>query len=298
MVTRQPVTMRRVQLFIFLMSMASLAMSQRVHVGLFGGLAAYQGDLTDKVFPKKVTNGAIGITVNYELKDRLMLRGGFTYAVVGGADRYSEKPDLVARNLSFETKIVELSAVAEYYFFNLYDRRYSPYIFGGLAVFHYNPYAFNSSTPEKIFLKPLSTEGQGVPGYTGRKPYSLTQASLPFGGGVKFAVNDNLRIGIELGMRKLFTDYLDDVSTTYIDEADLLAARGQLAVDMAYRGDEVAGGDPNFPLKDAQRGSDKYKDWYYFSGIHLTYRINGARSGGGGGFGGRKSRTGCPTNVY
>jgi hypothetical protein len=285
--------MRKIQLFFSFLIMYSAAMGQRMHVGVFGGLAAYNGDLTDKIFPKKVTNGALGISLNYELKDRIMLRGGFTYAIVGGADRFADKPDMVSRNLAFETKIIELSAVAEYYFFNLYDRRYSPYIFGGLAVYHYDPYAFNGSR-NKIFLKPLSTEGQGIPGYPDRQPYSLTQLALPFGGGVKFAVNENLRVGLELGMRKLFTDYLDDVSKSYADPADLLAARGQLAVDMSYRGDEVAGGDPNYPVKDAQRGSPRYKDFYYFTGIHLTYRIGSGKAGGLG----KKRGTGCPTNVY
>src|SRR5215471_7350436 len=153
---------------ILCLSIAPAISAQRTHIGIFGGLAAYNGDLTDKYFPKKETNGAIGLTVNYELQDKIMLRGGLTYTVVGGADRYSTKPDLVLRNLSFETSIVELSAVGEYYLNNLYDRRYSPYLFGGLAVFHFDPYAYMNGT--KYHLKPLSTEGQGLAGYPDRKP--------------------------------------------------------------------------------------------------------------------------------
>ncbi|MDP4264075.1 MAG: DUF6089 family protein [Bacteroidota bacterium] len=279
-------------LFVFLF-ITSLVHSQRVHIGVFGGLSAYNGDLTDKFLPKKVTNGAIGITGNYELTDQFMLRGGLTYTVVGGADRFSDKPSLRERNLAFETKLIELSALGEYYIFNLYDTRYSPYVFAGLAVFHYNPYAFNGTT-NKIYLKPLSTEGEGLAGYPQRKPYSLTQIAIPFGGGIKYAINDNLRIGLELGLRKLFTDYLDDVSTTYVDPGDLLAAKGQLAVDMSYRGDEVAGGNPAYPAKGSQRGSDKKKDWYYFFGIHLTYRL-GASGGFFGGTGNTNKRFGCPT---
>ena len=266
-------------------------MGQRLHIGVFGGLAAYNGDLTEKILPKKVTNGALGITLNYELRDRFMIRGGITYAVVGGADRYSDKPDLVARNLSFETKVLEFSAIGEYYLFNLYTTRFSPYIFGGLAVYHFNPYAYNTSG-EKVFLKPLSTEGQGIAGYPASKPYGLTQAAIPFGGGIKFAINDNLRVGVELGMRKLFTDHFDDVSGSYADPNDLLAAKGQQAVDMAYRADELPGGDP-ISIKGAQRGSPKSKDYYYFSGIHLTYRL-----GAGGMNNSKKRGVGCPTNIY
>lgn len=267
----------------------TFAKAQRVHIGLFGGLAAYNGDLTDKILPKKVTNGAVGVTVNYEWKDQIMFRGGLTYAVVGGADRYSEKTDLVARNLSFETSILEFSLVGEYYFLDLYDHRISPYAFGGLAIYHFNPYAYSGGN--KIYLKPLSTEGQGLAGYPGREPYSLTQFAMPFGGGVKFAISENLRVGVEVGLRKLFTDYFDDVSSTYADPNDLLAAKGQLAVDISYRGDELSGGDPVYPGKGAIRGGATKKDIYYFSGIHLTYRLGGT----GGLFGSsNKRKFGCP----
>jgi opacity protein-like surface antigen len=272
------------------------ASGQRFHVGVFGGLAAYNGDLTDKIYPKKVTNGAIGITANYELTDNIMLRAGYTYAIVGGADRFSKDQELINRNLSFETKLNEFSLVGEYYLQNLYDHRWSPYAFAGLAVYKYNPYAYDPAN-NKVYLKPLSTEGQGLAGYNDRKPYHLTQVALPFGAGVKFAVNNDIHIGLEVGFRKLFTDYLDDVSTTYADPADLLAAKGQQAVDMSYRGDEVATGSPTYPAKGFQRGGSEYKDFYYFTGLHLTYRLGGGGGNGGGG-GGRKSRLGCPTNVY
>ena len=287
--------MRKNLLFLFILAATLTSQAQRVHIGVFGGLAAYNGDLTEKIFPKKVTNGAVGLTANYELKDQVTIRAGLTYAVVGGADRFGDDPELIKRNLAFETQLWEFSAIGEYYFFNLYDRRYSPYVFGGLALYHFNPYAFNG-TDEKIFLKPLSTEGQGLPGYAGREHYSLTQLAIPFGGGIKFAVNDNLRIGLEGGLRKLFTDYFDDVSTTYVDPNDLLAEKGQLAVDMSYRGDEVPSGDPNYPQKGAQRGGEKSKDYYYFTGLHITYRLGSG--GGNSGRGGGKSKTGCPVNVY
>ena len=100
-----------------------VTLSAQLHVGVFGGVSAYNGDLVDKIFPKKVTNGAVGLTVNYEVQDQIMFRAGFTYAMVGGADRYNKDPELIKRNLSFETKILEFSLVGEYYLFNHYDRR-------------------------------------------------------------------------------------------------------------------------------------------------------------------------------
>jgi hypothetical protein len=285
--------MRRFCLLGGFLLLASILFSQKVHVGVFGGLAAYQGDLTDKIFPKKVTNGVIGVSVNYELTDQFMIRGCFNYAIVGGADRFSDNDSLRARNLAFETKLTEFSAIGEYYFFNLYDQKFSPYIFAGLAVFHFNPYAYDVNK-NKIFLKPLSTEGEGLSQYPDRKPYALTQPAIPFGGGVKYAFTDNLRLGLELGMRKLFTDYLDDVSTTYVDPNDLLAAKGQTAVEMSYRGDELPGGNQVYPSKGAQRGGANHKDWYYFFGLHLTYRIGGEGGGGSYNSGKKNKKYGCP----
>jgi len=107
--------MKKVTLCFIFACLTLVVFSQRFHIGVFGGLAAYNGDLTDKIFPKKVTNGAIGVTGNYELTNNIMLRGGYTYAVVGGADRFSDDASLRARNLAFETALSEFSVVGEYY---------------------------------------------------------------------------------------------------------------------------------------------------------------------------------------
>lgn len=274
-------------LFIFL---SLLLPAQRMHIGIFGGLSAYNGDLTEKLFPKKVSNGVIAITANYEFSDQIMLRTGLSYTILGGADRYNTDPVLRQRNLSFETSLTELSFLGEYYFRNLYENKLSPYVFGGLAVFHFNPYTYDASG-QRIFLKPLGTEGQGIAGYP--KPYKKLQPAIPFGGGLKYAVNTDLRIGLEFGFRKLFTDYLDDVSGNYADEAELLAGNGQDAVTYSYRADE-AGGSIFYPAKGSQRGSPKYKDVYYFTGIHLTYRINSSKEKNPL----RMKRNGCPANIY
>lgn len=283
--------------FCALMLVTLSVSAQRFHVGVLGGAAAYNGDLAEKVFPHKLTHGVAGITLNYELTDNIMLRAGYSYARVSGTDRYNPDSFLHRRNLSSETAISEFSVVGEYYLQNLYDHRFSPYIFAGLALFHFNPYAYNA-LDQKIYLKPLSTEGQGLPGYADRKPYALTQLAIPFGGGVKYAFTDKLHLGLEVGLRKTFTDYLDDVSKGYVDPNDLLAARGQLAVDMSYRGDELPTSDPyydpNYPVKGYQRGGADKKDFYYFGAFHLTYRLGN----GGSGLGRKKNGVGCPTNVY
>jgi len=170
--------------------------AQNWHIGIFGGTSSYNGDLVDKYLPAhNQTKGAFGIDLTYELNDHVNIRSGFTYGRVAGYDRYNKSEDLKQRNLSFETNISEFSVVGEYNFSSLYERKFTPYVYGGIALFHFNPYAYDAAGI-KTYLKPLSTEGEGLAGYSNR-PYSLTQPAVPLGIGFKFAVTDNIRVGIE-----------------------------------------------------------------------------------------------------
>jgi hypothetical protein len=104
-------------------------------------------------------------------------------------------------------------------------------------------------------------------------------------------------LAYELSARKTFTDYLDDVSKTYVDQVALGAARGQKAVEMAYRGGEVKDGNTTYPEDGSIRGGSKYKDWYYFMGFTLYIGLGSGNGGGnvfGGGTHGGKNRLGCP----
>lgn len=285
--------MRNSILFFFLLACSYFAQAQRIHVGLYAGIANYSGELNEKIFSRDLSHPVFGITGNYELTEHFMIRAGFSKGSLEGADKYSKDSFSISRNLSFKTQLSEFSLVGEANLLSLYQHRFTPYVFAGLALFHFDPYTFDRND-QKVYLRPLSTEGQGMQGYN-RKTYSKTQFAIPFGGGIKFAITDNLRLGVELGLRKLFTDYLDDVSTIYINQADLLRDRGPQAVDLAFRGDEI---DPAavFPSKGQQRGGAINKDWYYFGGLHLTYRIGG-ESEHSAGRGGKKSKFGCPSNV-
>jgi hypothetical protein len=127
----------------------------------------------------------------------------------------------------------------------------------------------------------------------GRTKYSLTQAALPFGGGVKLALSENIRLRFEIGFRKTFTDYLDDVSTTYADQSMLLAKNGQRAVDLAFRADELKGTATSYPPVSSMRGNSGNKDWYYFSGLGLSFRLSPIFDYGGYNPG-RTNTTKCP----
>jgi opacity protein-like surface antigen len=282
----------RKTLFLLCILISNTLLAQ-LQIGPFLGAGGYLGDLN--YTPLKRVKPAIGVAGIYEIRKRFSLRGGITFGKLEGGDQWSGTTYLKEnRNLSFKSNISEFSLVAEVTAFNLDKINWSPYAFAGVALFHFNPYVEDSGS--KTYLRPLSTEGQGLAEYPNRKPYSLNQFSIPFGGGIKYILSDNVTLDLEMGLRRSSTDYLDDVSTNFVDPDILLQQRGATAVRLSYRGDEIPGGiaafpDNGYPMKDTQRGSIKYKDWYYFTGFHLYFRLQG-NSGGG------KKGYGCPVNVF
>lgn len=256
--------------------LAPLFTQAQWNVNIFGGFANYIGDLQSSPYTTQQAHLAAGAGIQYDFNPHISLLTNLTYGKVGASDVYSTEADLRARNLSFETNIGEWNLLAEYNLFSLLSHKVTPYVFAGVAVYHFNPYAYDS-TGRKVFLRPLSTEGEGLPQYPGSKPYPLTQLAIPFGGGIKFRVSDRITLAYEIGLRKLFTDYLDDVSGRYVDEATLLQAKGPEAVEMAYRGNELEGG-AAYPAAGTVRGDPKRKDWYYMSGLRVTIALNTSAS--------------------
>lgn len=249
------------------------AKSQQWALDLFTGISNYQGEMMEKPYTLRNSKIAFGIGGSYILNSHFRVRGMLHYASIGANDKYNTDPFLIARNLNFTSSVSEFSVTLHYYMLDLRYYKFTPYIFGGMGLFHFNPYTLDS-TAGKVYLKPLSTEGQGLSAYPDRKPYTLTQVCLPLGGGIRFRVNDDISLAWEIGLRKLFTDYLDDLSTTYVDRSLLLAERGQLAVDLAYRGDELKDNPGTYPPAGTIRGAPKTYDWYYFSGLTATFRLN------------------------
>jgi len=275
-------------LIILLVIAAFTVNAQKFHVTVFGGFANYQGDLQDKRFTLNQSHPAFGAGLLYEISDKFYGRANVTFGKVSGDDKNNFKN--AARNLNFSSPVTDIHLGLQYHILNPYLHALSPYVFAGISHFSFNP-STKDTLGRKVYLQPLSTEGQGF--YQDRKKYNLSQFSIPFGGGLTFSLSEKIRVGVEIGLRKTNTDYLDDVSTTYVDQTLLFNNRGQQAVDLAFRGDELKTGSA-YPADGAQRGSAKSKDWYYFSGFNLSIRLGDGSNGGGGG----KSKMGCPTNIY
>ena len=268
-------------------------------LGLFAGAINYQGDLKPNSFTFQHSNLMLSLSVRKPLNRWFAVKGGVSIGKVEAADMYN-RDYLRARNLSFKSSLKEVFAQLEVSLLDFSAKKFTPYAYGGLVLFHFNPYTYDANDG-KVFLQPLSTEGQGLADYPDRKVYKLNQFAAAFGGGFKIGVSNCTSISIEFSQRKTFTDYLDDVSTTYVDQGKLLAAKGQRAVDLSYRGDEVHNPLP-FPPDGEQRGTPTEADWYYFVGISadvriscLKEKISGLLKGGSGG--NSKFYKRCPT-VY
>ncbi len=240
---------------------------QSLNINLFLGNSNYSGDLQEKRYTFNQSHLAGGIGLSYEITNQFSIRTAFKLGKVSGDDSKGRNK---ARNLNFITILSEGDLDVQYFLSPYGVNPLTPYIFLGLAVYHYDPYTFDS-VGQKYYLKPLSTEGEGF--IPGQKAYSLTQLSIPFGAGVKLSLSENINVGLEIGIRKLFNDYLDDVSNKFVDPTLLLANRGNKALELSYRGDELKGGSQTYPRIGQIRGNPIYGDWYYFSGLTLTYRL-------------------------
>lgn len=229
--------------------------------------------------------GSIYIAGVYKYAYGLRLEA--TYGGVSAADSSlksvaSYSSGRYQRNLSFRSRISELSLVAEFYplyiFVDWANTKYdppklSPYILGGIGVFHFNPQA-KDSTGNWVDLQPLHTEGEGFPQYPNRKEYSLTQINFPVGVGLKYEISDKINIRAELMWRILQTDYLDDVSTTYIDPkyfaANLPPAQAQEAEYFNNRNKNTSpaiSGLNSYP--GTIRGDSKNNDTYFSFNIKV-----------------------------
>ena len=250
---------------------ANNCFSQEWYAEVMAGAASYNGDLTQKEFSVKRVKPAVSFNLKYNTGDFINFRGGISYTQLGASDKNNSQPDLKARNLSFKTSIIELNFCAEVAVLDPQTYYAYPYIFGGIGVFRFNPYTYDDEN-KKTYLQPLGTEGQGLLDYPNRKKYSLYQVCFPIGGGFKLTLQHKYEVGFEFGYRLLLTDYLDDVSKTYVSLKALQEGNGQKAVELSYRKDAPY-------LEEGEvRGNNKVRDSYFFAGIKFAAKIGGRRS--------------------
>ena len=254
---------------------AQNAVVQEGEFGIGLGAAQYFGDLNTRghLNTPKI---AASLFFRKNLGNYIAMRIGASFAQLGYSDQYNTKnTTMYKRNLSFNSKVWELSLQGDFNFFRFMpgepEYSFTPYITFGVGVFSYDPYAYLKG--EKIFLRPLGTEGQGSNLYPDRKQYGSMGISIPFGAGFKYALNERINIGFEVLHRVTNTDYLDDVSKTYVLPAtfplnpDGSTPNSLLLSDRSYEIGEPIG------IPGRQRGNSKQKDQFVTAMFHVTFNL-------------------------
>lgn len=278
------------------------AANGKIEVGLGIGPSFFLGDLggnrgKGKTFIKDInlpmTKLMKGAYVNFYPAEwigfRLAVNMGVleAYDSLGPTDHHGY--ERTKRNLSFKSNLKEAYIAAEIYptvILEQYDGlqyKFRPYGLVGFGMFHFNPkaqYTEPNGSRRWVELKPLHLEGQGFPEYPQRKEYSLTQQEMLIGGGFKYYIKENIYIGFEILHRKTFTDYLDDVSTQYIDpyyfDVHLTPENAIIARQLFYREKLITG--VTRPYINYQRGDPKQNDAYFSGLLRFGWRFNGANS--------------------
>jgi len=246
----------------------------RSEVGVSVGGMNYLGDLNDQSMFGRV-NASYGVMARLNFDSRWAMAIGGVYGHIEGGN-----PDVVfRRNLSFRSYVMEGSLRAEFNFFPYgimmaTQKHSTPYIFCGIGIFKFNPKAMvvDPATGESVWydLQPLGTEGQGTVLYPERQKYQLLEVCMPFGVGYRWRISPGMHLTVEYGWRKTWTDYLDDVSTTYVG-AELLngGSGGSMAAVLADRSSEVEPGYVNGI--GVKRGDDSLDDWYSYFSISFSF---------------------------
>lgn len=262
--------------------------------GLAVGGANYLGEMGGKAGTRRnfvadmkiaATRPTVSPYVRMKMGQNLNLRAGLAWVRISGADSLSTNRGRVGRNLSFRNDIYEVSLLGEYNFYSQNDiARFNrkrvdirSYAFGGVAGLYHNPVTQYQGS--WVPLRPLHTEGQTM--VNGRNEYSKFTVGLPVGLGVYWIYNRIYKLGVEVNWRMTFTDYLDDVSTTYVPKEyftdptalALQNRRGETnspnAANPANYGYDYANN------VEQKRGDPTHKDNYLTTTVNFSYSIRG-----------------------
>ncbi len=277
----------RKSLALFLLSVApTFGYSQYLwDFGVQAGASNYLGEMGGKADTRKdfiadiklsKTQFTVGGFARYKLTPIVSAKLGLNWNRIAGADYLSTNPGRAGRNLSFRNDIIELELTGQFFFVDVpdlghtyrYRNDFRMYAFVGIAAFYHNPKTYYGG--KWTALRPLETEGV---------KYAKIGASVPLGIGLYFTIDKKHRIGWEFDWRTTFTDYLDDVSTVYVDPASLTSAE---AIALANRRGEL-GNNAGIPTSDnygtgSKRGDPSHNDSYLTTSINYSYIIRGRSS--------------------
>lgn len=276
--------------------------SSYTEIGITIGPSNFLGDLGGRMgrgttFIKdnniQLTKLMVGGFVAYHPNEFLAIRLAAGIGTLEGDDAIiKEKGGLEEarkiRNSNFRSKLVEGLLMAEIYptVFLEYEpsdvfHKIRPYVTIGLGIFNFKPQGTDPLNGQWVNLNTLHTEGQGFPEYPDRPDYKLTQVNIPMGVGIKYFLSENVNLSFEIIHRKTFTDYIDDVSTSYVDPAlfytYLPLPQAQLAERMANKTGTLVSGTNTVFVAGDKRGTPTNNDAYYSAQFKLGFRLSSDR---------------------
>ena len=253
---------------------------QKGEFGFTLGGAHYFGDLNTRASFNR-PRPAFGLFFRKQFGNYVSARVSGHYTQLGYSDVYSKNEYQRLRNLSFNTNVYEVAIQGDFNFFKFLpqdpSRNFTPYVTLGVGLMNFDPYAYLDG--QKYYLRQLGTEGQTI-GFDGRKPYSTTALVIPFGVGIKYNLTEKINISFEVAHRFTFTDYLDDVSKTYVGIGrfqpgpNATLSESQLLQDRSY---ELTKDGKPFFVEGNQRGFSKQKDQYLMAEIGISFNLTSYR---------------------
>jgi hypothetical protein len=236
--------MQKFIILFFCLTVKIMSNAQSLEAGLFVGGAIYNGDIDlqpKNLLPQaRMVTGIFGrLPINSSFRIKAQLSHGQLY---GDEKKYPSKDEYrTKRGFSFKTQLTEINTVLEWHFLKMdksfyledEDPAISLYIFAGAGLTFFNPKT-DYNEPNPVIDDILVDKNA---------QYRKSTPIIPIGMGAKMRVGESIMIGLEGGLRKTNTDYLDGISR-------LVAAN--------------------------------YKDYYFFSGVTLSYEFNGGSGYSGG----------------
>lgn len=263
-------------IFLLILSLAKKADAQSFYIGTEYGVALggtqYFGDLNDN-YGFKYVRPAFGAFTRFHLNPYIAVRLAANYTYVGYDDKFSSNAFNRARNLSFRSDLLEGIFQTEFNFYRFatgeLNSRFTPYLTGGIGVFYFDPYTYHNGS--KYYLRPLGTEGQFAG--NSERYYNKISICFPIGAGFKYWLAPGINFGMELANRLTVTDYMDDVSNTYVgaDKFPTTPENPSIAHVLQDRSPEVT----NVPLGRAgkQRGNSTTKDQYMMLLVNFSFQL-------------------------
>ncbi len=264
--------------------LASLASNaQDFELGLNLGFSQYQGDLgartSEDIQRARLTGNklAIGLVARKYFNPHWALRGGILFGSLSGDDnKQGENSDRERRNLSFKSSLLEFNLGLEWNIFKYIpgseNHRFTPYLFAGIGGFLFNPKGEFDGT--KYNLQDVTYVRKEKNGQDVLLDYSKFQLAIPMGVGIKYNVSQLWSLGFEVGWRKTFTDYIDNVSNEYTGDAKALLAQGKrpeaFFTDRWGTDANMAPDDPNKKFRPNSGRGNSDLDSYYFAMFSLS----------------------------